>query len=250
MTERAPNATISSRTDINDELIVLRVLPDEGLDLSYQPGQYAELGITEGEKFIRRPYSIASAPSLGREIEFFIVKVADGEFTPKLFALNTGDRIWLGPKIKGKFTLDAVPPGKDLITISTGTGLAPFMSMLRENLNSERWNKFVVVNCVRLVRDLGYKDELEQLSTSREDVAYIPMVTREDWQGIRGRVQKLFEENLFEQLAGIKLDPNQSQVLLCGNPEMIESVIAILEGQGFKVHSKKEPGNIHFERYW
>ena len=228
--------------------------------MDFEPGQYAELAIPEpavdGEtkKFVRRPYSIASSPTDGRFLEFFIVAVAGGELTPKLQELPVGSRVWLGPKIKGKFTLNEVPAGKDLVLIGTGTGLAPFISMVRKYRNAGRWNRVAVIHCVRLSADLGYKAELERYAKEDPNFRYIPTVTREpaesSWSGLRGRVQPIFEPDNFEKLAGFPLDTNQCQVMMCGNPEMITSVQELLESKGFRHHTKKNPGNIHFERFW
>ena len=254
------NATITFRQDITDDLAVIRVKHDESVD--FVPGQYAELAIPEpvangeeGTKVARRAYSIASAPSQSRdELEFFIVLVNGGAVTPKLWEQSVGGRVWLNPKVKGKFTLADIPAGKDLIFVATGTGLAPFMSMIREFAENPPWRKAVVVHCTRLAKDLGYREELEERCKADPRLVYLPTVTREpegsDWHGARGRVQPLFEPARFKELTGVTLDPNECQVMLCGNPDMILSLQDHLVGLGFKAHSKKNPGQIHYERYW
>lgn len=248
------NATLIYREDITEELAVMRVAPDSGEVAPFLAGQYGELAMPEPEdqRVTRRPYSIASAPSQRGYLEFFLVLVPDGEVTPKLWSLPIGGRLWLGPKIKGKFTLEGVPDGKDLIFISTGTGIAPFVSMIREYHGKNRWRRAVMIHCVRYSRDLAYRTELENLAASAGDVIYLPTVTRNDptWDGHRGRVQGLLEPTNFLKFAGFELDPAQCQVFLCGNPEMIDTTQAQLEGIGFIQHSKKNPGNLHFERFW
>jgi len=255
---------VSARTEITPELFILQVTPDGTDPVEFEPGQYGELAIPEAapaeqqpaeqKKFVRRPYSIASSPTDGRYLEFFIVSVAGGELTPKLQALPVGTRLWLGPKIKGKFTLNEVPEGKDLVLIGTGTGLAPFISMVRKYRHTGRWRNVAVIHCTRLASELGYREELEQYAESDSNFKYIPTVTREpaesSWSGLRGRVQPILDEEMFQKLAGFKLNPEEVQVMMCGNPEMIESVQQLLELTGFKQHSKKNPGNIHFERFW
>ena len=138
--------------------------------------------------------------------------------------------------------------------IATGTGIAPFLSMLKTHLGQKRWRRFVLIHGARYARDLGYFDELSSLAKAHSDVFYIPATTREApgsaWSGLRGRVQTLLEGNTYKNAVGIELDPNETHVFLCGNPEMIDAVQAVLEARGFKEHSKKDPGNIHVERYW
>ena len=260
MAEYSHNATITFRQDLNDELIVIRVRHDDPL-ASFVPGQYTELALIEdpsgiASKIVRRQYSIASAPDDERGLEFYIVLVPDVFLTPKLWNLPEGSRIWMNAKCKGKFTLDPVPPGKRLILISTGTGIAPYVSMVRCYLEAvePRWESLVLVHGVRFERDLGYRAELEELARSHTNITYIPATTREpedsSWGGFRGRVQTLFEGSSFPELSGRELSPEQDQVFLCGNPAMIDAMQALLEGQGFHLHKKKNPGNIHLERYW
>ncbi|MFN8389105.1 MAG: ferredoxin--NADP reductase [Bdellovibrionota bacterium] len=257
MTDYAPNAILTSREDINDELAVFRVRSESGAPLLYVPGQYAELAlpVPEGstEKPERRSYSIASAPKNGGDLEFYIVRVNGGYLTPRLWDMRPGDRIWLGPKIKGKFTLDETPAGADLIMIATGTGLAPFLSMLREHREDPRWRNVALIHGARFERDLGYRAELERYQAEHPWFHYIPSLTRdlenETWTGPRGRVQSLFTSGLVESKIGA-LTKESSHFLLCGNPQMIDDVQALLEGRGFAIHKKKAPGNIHVERYW
>jgi ferredoxin--NADP+ reductase len=157
-------------------------------------------------------------------------------------------------KIRGHFTLDHAPADKDLVMISTGTGIAPFISMLRAFRGKSRWRRLVIIHGVRRVNELGYRQELEEAIRSDPTVSYIPVVSREpadsDWPGLRGRVQLALADETYQDVVGAVLEPAQCHVFLCGNPEMIKSVQAMLEERGFRVHNKKNPGNIHFERYW
>ncbi|MCB0344875.1 MAG: ferredoxin--NADP reductase [Bdellovibrionales bacterium] len=261
------NAIVSQQQHVADGLWIVRVKPDSGEVPEFVAGQYAELGFpqdaldgsqcppdSEKRKIVRRAYSIASAPSDRAGLEFFIVRVDEGQLTPKLYGLDVGDRVWLGPKIKGKFTLEEIPRDKNLIMVSTGTGLAPYVSMLREYGANPPWKRFVVIHGVRNSHDLGYREELEQAAKSDPRVIYIPSVTREpegsNWSGLRGRVNTLLEPEAFERIAGFELSPEDCHVFLCGNPDMITSVQESLEARGFSKHSKRSPGNIHFERYW
>lgn len=262
MAEYLPNATLTARLDINDELAVFRVTPDNEALPEFIPGQYAELAIPEvsadpsvsAGKLLRRSYSIASAPSDRRGLEFYIVRVEGGALTPKLWSLQVGERLWLGPKIKGKFTLENVPPSSDIVMVATGTGLAPFLSMLRQHRANPPWRNAVLMHGARFQRDLGYSEELRTLAAEEPWFHYLTTLTREpdqsNWTGNRGRIQHLFTGGALHGALGEDPNPARTHFLLCGNPQMIDDLELLLAQFGLKPHKKKEPGNIHVERYW
>ncbi len=260
MSEYQNNAIVSSRIDLNEELAIFKIKPDSGELPSYLPGQYAELALPEMEvpnetgerkKLERRSYSIASAPKDLAELEFYIVKVEGGCLTTNLWNLQQNSRLWLGPKIKGKFTLEEVPEGKDLIMVSTGTGLAPFISMLRQHKDNPSWRKVILVHGARFEKDLGYREELEDLQKEKEWFTYLPALTRApNWPGLKGRVQTLFEGGVIEAALKEKLSREYSHILLCGNPQMIDDLQILFESKGLHIHKRKTPGNIHVEKYW
>jgi ferredoxin/flavodoxin---NADP+ reductase len=263
------NATVIGREQIHPELVVIRVRPD-GTLFDFKPGQFAVLGLPgsalrvpeaetetpapDADKLIRRAYSIASASVERRYLEFYITLITSGGLTPRLFALKHGSKVFLGPKASGVFTLDRTAPGKTAILIATGTGLAPYVSMLRTMLTTETQRKFVVLHGARYSWDLGYRGELETLARLRPNFTYIPSITRPDqdqhFLGRIGRIQAILEQGALEKDAGVKLDPEHADVFLCGNPEMIKIVSAMLETRGFKRGDSKNPGNIHVEEYW
>jgi ferredoxin--NADP+ reductase len=236
------NATVIYRHDLHEELSIVRVRPDSGVVPEFVAGQFAMLALPRDDsmlsaaaanrdakarpRMIRRAYSIASSPKVRDYLEFYVVLVQGGKLTPKLWTVAEGGRLWLDDRIKGEFTLDGVPEGRDLVMMSTGTGIAPFMSMLRTYRGTPRYRRLVMIHGVRLVEDLGYREELEQIAAEDDNVIYIPICSREPddspWQGRRGRVQTL----------------------------LVPDVYASLEGRGFTTHSRKQPGDIHFERYW
>ncbi|MBN8549232.1 MAG: ferredoxin--NADP reductase [Deltaproteobacteria bacterium] len=254
------NATITQRIEITPELVVLRVKPDAELS-EFHPGQYVALGLYSDAKrpehfppereplapgkLIKRAYSIGSSPSVREYLEFYIAIVPDGALTSRLALAKEGDRVFLAPKITGTFTLHDVPADANLVLVSTGTGIAPFMSMLRTPSTWTAGRKISVIHGVRYPKDLAYRDELSQLS-SEGTLAYYPIVSREDpsWKGERGHLQKLFERSV------VKLNPATDHVFLCGNPAMIDEMEKLLLSQGYVVHSKKTPGNLHLEKYW
>lgn len=259
MAEYSNNAVIASREDLNDEHAIFRVRP-VGWELpEFTPGQYAELALPEkvradGGKMVRRSYSIASPARNRGELEFYIVKVEGGAFTPELFNCMPGDPLWLGPKIKGKFTLEEVPSATDVVMVATGTGLAPFVSMLREHGERPSWRRCLLIHGARRMGDLGYRAEMEALANTHHWFRYLPALTREPeasaWCGERGRIQTLFERGLIEEALGAPLTCQETHFLLCGNPQMIDELELLLQSRGFQPHKKKAPGNIHVERYW
>jgi len=268
-TQSPYNATVIGREEIHPELIVLRVRPDAEL-FDFKPGQFGVLGllggaprvpeaaaeepVTESDKMIRRAYSIASSSVERRYIEFYLTLISSGQLTPRLFALKHGSRVFLGPKASGLFTLDRVAPGKAVVLIATGTGLAPYISMLRTLLMTETQRKFVVLHGARYSWDLGYRGELESLARLRPNFTYLPSITRADqdphFQGRTGRIQNVLEQGAIERDAGVALDPAQTDVFLCGNPEMVKAVKELLAAKGFTTGDSKNPGTIHVEEYW
>jgi ferredoxin/flavodoxin---NADP+ reductase len=263
------NAVLVGREEINAQLRILRIQPDSPL-FDFKPGQFAVVGLLGREprvpeaddedppalpgKMLRRAYSIASSSVERHYVEFYVNLVTSGSFTPRLFAVPYGGRLFLGPKATGLFTLDRVPPDRAVVLIATGTGLAPYMSMLRTMLVQETQRPFVVLHGARYSWDLGYRGELESLARIRSNFTYIPSITRphEDphFRGHTGRIQTLIEKGIIETLSGVPLEPARADVFLCGNPEMIDSVKEILLPRGFTPDRGKEAGTIHIEEYW
>ena len=265
----AYNATVIGREEINPQLVILRVRPDAAM-FDFKPGQFGVLGLqgsaprvveatpedvpSEPDKMIRRAYSIASSSLEKRYVEFYLTLITSGQLTPRLFALKHGDRVFLGPKASGVFTLDKVAPEKAVILIATGTGLAPYISMLRTMLVNEVNRRFVVLHGARYSYDLGYRGELESLARLRSNLTYIPSITRPDqdphFHGHTGRIQALVEQGVLEKESGVDLDPAKAEVFLCGNPDMVSVVKNILEKKGFATKGSLAPVTIHVEEYW
>ena len=265
------NAILAQSIEVSPGLSILRVVPD-GWDLpDFTPGQFAVLGLPGNaprclvcdpedppenpDKLIKRAYSIASS-SLGKEyLEFYIVRVPSGALTPRLSALSNGDPLWLSTKFTGMFTLQDVPPDQHIALVSTGTGLAPYVSMLRTELACGDDRRFAVLHGARHSWDLGYRGELVTLDRMCPNFTYIPSITRPAeeraaWGGETGYIQDLWESMPLEASWGFKPSPSDTHVFVCGNPSMIESMVEILENDGFVEHSRKQPGQIHVERYW
>jgi len=137
--------------------------------------------------------------------------------------------------------------------VSTGTAIAPCVSMYRTYRDNPPWRRIIIMNGVRYARDLGYREELEAASRSDATLLYLPTVTRESadtWNGARGRVNDLLDPARFQSLTGTPVSPSECHVYLAGNPEMIELMEADLTARGFHKHTPRHPGNLHLEKYW
>lgn len=295
------NATLVYQQKLHPDLMVMRVRPDFPRP-AYLPGQYCALGLGYWEprvegcqvenlkpedltKVIRRSYSISSSiyaePGRLRDmtqddwIEFYIVLVRenpDGRvpaLTPRLFALKEGDRLSMGEKIVGHFTVERVQPADSVVFLGTGTGEAPHNSMLWELLRRGHPGKILQACCVRFKKDLGYLHIHEELMRQYPQYKYLPLTTREPGLTKKCYIQDLILSGELEEQLGTRLDPATTHVFLCGNPKMIgvpvkdkdsgerrypepTGVIELLERRGFVADNAtaKVKGNVHFEEYW
>jgi ferredoxin--NADP+ reductase len=290
------NATITRFDPHHSDLWVLRVKPDTG-STSFEPGQYASLGLgyweariddaddpaadTRWDKLIRRSYSISSRifdehgyladDTAAGELEFYIVLVKPTPdntpaLTPRLALKQPGDRIYLGPKVAGRYTTRSVTdPHAEVMFFGTGTGEAPHNPMAVELLRKGHVGPIVAAVTVREQSDLGYLDKHEQLSERYPNYHYVPMPTREP--GIPKRyLQDLIRDDDFAERLGVAISPESTHFFLCGNPAMIglpedddqgnlvfpetTGVVELLVERGFTLDRRGQPGNIHYEEYW
>jgi ferredoxin--NADP+ reductase len=243
----APNATLTDRVDLTSSIARFRIRPDEGVPV-FEPGQYLALGLPVDGRLLQRPYSTASPKGASEEVEFLIRRVPPGAFTPLLWELPIGARLRLG-RPKGLFTMQPGDP-RDHLFIATGTGLAPFVSMLETLLAGaeagRQTPRAVVVHGVSHQRELAYQDRLVRWASDGRGVAYAPAISRPDhpenagWDGAVGRVDAVLDA-LCETHA---LDPLGTVAYLCGNPEMIAAAERILAMRGFPSDA------IVSEHYW
>lgn len=297
--EKHYNATITSFENHHSDLWILRVRPDVG-DASHEPGQYATLalgyweprldGLDEGldeakiEKLARRSYSI-SHPMLSSDgrllgpgdfdgVEFYIVLVRpEGmehlpELTPRLALKDVGDRIFMGPKVAGRYTLKNVTdPDQDVVFLATGTGEAPHNNMLAELLRRGHTGRIVSACTVRYQRDLAYLSTHRRLEEMYPNYRYVALTTREaDTINNKVYIQDMITNGMLAEALGHEPIPGRTEFYLCGNPAMIglpedwgdgdpkwpspRGVCEILTGLGFTVERRGVPGNVHYEEYW
>lgn len=223
----------------------------------FRSGEFVMIGLQGEKKPLLRAYSIAS-PSYSDELEFLSIKVENGPLTSELQKIVKGDQIYLGRKPTGTLVSDALIPGRRLFLLSTGTGLAPFLSVIRDPDIYDLFQQVVVVHSVRRVSDLAYREELTaQLAGDPlvQDQAllqlhYLPTVTREDFFR-RDRITTMIENGgLFDSptLGEPVLDPEHDRFMMCGSMEMIKDLSAMLEARGFDEGSNAKPGTYVVER--
>jgi len=265
------NAIISHRNDLGNGVWVIHVAPDGWVLPDFQPGQYTTLGVPgthprcEGalpepplkkpERLIKRAYTIASSPLEKGYLEFYLVLIENGSMTPRLFALHPGDRLWLSPKITGTFVLSKAPDDANLLLVATGSGIAPYVSMLRTVLRPDTRRRIALFHGVRESRDLGYMKELRAMESVSSRFTYIPTISRPGneivpWHGRTGYVQQIWQSRVLEKEWGFEPTPDNTHVFICGSPAMIESMVDHLGQDGFTEHTRSNPGQIHLERYW
>jgi len=223
----------------------------------FRSGEFVMIGLPGADKPVLRAYSIAS-PSWAEEIEFLSIKVPDGPLTSKLQLIRPGDTVLMGRKTTGTLVLDALKGGKRLILVSTGTGLAPFLSVARDPEAYERFDQVVVVHTVREVAELAYRDLFERDiyedpligDDARGRLTYLPSVTREPFER-QGRITDRIRSGAFFTdlgLPGGGFDPEHDRVMLCGSMDMIKETASLLEGYGLTEGSNAKPGDYVLER--
>lgn len=202
-------------------------------------------------EMIARPYSLVNAPHV-KPLEFYYIEVPEGPLTPRLARLEAGDSVFIMPKASGFLVLSEVPDAQNLWLIATGTGIGPFLSILHTATPWNRFARIVLVHAVRRAEELSYSQQIAQLLASHPDqLSYVPFVSREAHAGaLSGRVPAAIEDGRLEAAAGVSLAAENSQLMLCGNPAMVATTIAVLEARGMKKHRRRDPGHITVENYW
>ncbi|WP_166360379.1 ferredoxin--NADP reductase [Pseudomonas akapageensis] len=247
--------TILEVKSLTPGLFTLRTTRDPGF--RFRAGQFARLGVTKADgSVVWRAYSMVSSP-FDEHLEFFSIVVPGGEFTSELSRLREGDSLLVDRQAFGYLTLDRFSDGRDLWLLATGTGIAPFLSILQD---FEVWEKFQcikLVYSVREARELAYQDliagltEREHFSDYAGKLQFIPTVTREKHPGaLHGRITQLIDNGDLEKAAGLELTPEHSRVLLCGNPQMIDDTRQLLKQRGMQLSLSRRPGQVAVENYW
>jgi len=236
-----------------DRLFSLRTTRDPGL--RFDSGQFVMLGLQVEGKPLVRAYSIASA-RYADELEFYSIKVQDGPLTSRLQNVKVGDEVLVGRKPTGTLVLDGLRPGRNLYLLGTGTGLAPFLSLVRDPDVYDRFEKVIVTHTVREIADLSYREFLTKTLPTDPDLGelvapkliYYPTVTREPFVH-RGRITDLIQSGRLASDTGLpELDPARDRVMLCGGPSVLADLKALLLSRGYEEGSVAKPGDFVLER--
>lgn len=226
-----------------DALFTLRV---EGTPLAFEAGQFVRIALEVNGERIARPFSMVNAPD-DPVLEFYGVIVPEGPLSPRLARLSPGDTLYVAPRPAGFLVLSELPDAESLWLVSTGTGIAPFISILRAGQVWRRFRHVVLVHAVRHARELAYRDELQAMPRLR----YVTFVSREAAAGsLAGRIPAAVRDGRLEAAAGLALSAESSQVMLCGNPDMLKDTTAALVERGMRKHRRRAPGHITTESFW
>jgi ferredoxin--NADP+ reductase len=221
--------------------------------IPFEAGQFIKLALPAepGGEMVARAYSIASAPQ-ERYYDFFYVVVPDGPLTQRLARLQPGDAIWLSTKAAGFLVLSEVPDAQNLWLLATGTGVAPFLSILKSAAAWPRFRNIVLVEGVRLAEELAYREELDRMKREYPGrFASVACVSREQAPAtLAGRIPPAILDGRLEAAAGVELSAATSQVMICGNPDMVTDSVQALAQRGMKKHRRRSPGHITVENYW
>jgi ferredoxin--NADP+ reductase len=223
--------------------------------LRFSNGHFTMIGLRVNDKPLLRAYSIVS-PNHDEHLEFLSIKVPDGPLTSRLQHIQVGDKVIVGRKPTGTLVIDYLLPGKRLYMLSTGTGLAPFMSIIRDPATYEQFEQVVLVHGVRQVNELAYLDYITQELPAHEflgemvtaQLHYYPTVTREPYRNM-GRVTDLLDSGqLTADMKLPALNPAEDRVMICGSPGMLKDLKQMLETRGFSEGNTSRPGDFVIER--
>jgi len=264
----ASNAFIKKRIDLNPGLVILEIVPDGWRFNPFKSGQFVKVGLkinrdevdqvelesfpTPSDKSLKRAYSIISRPSQVDSVDILVNLVPDGDFTPSLWRLDPGDRIYVDQKIRGTFTTEGVSRNSNVLMVATGTGIAPFRSMILDHQDTPIWKDVKLIHSVRHDEDLAFREEFESISENNTNFHYLPIVTRpkaQNWTGETRHIQNVLSAEDSTCNLSNYLDIKNDHVFLCGNPMMIKSVSELFLEKGFRKATSGE-GTLHFEKYW
>lgn len=231
-----------------DRLLSLQVAAPLG---PFQAGQFVKLALDVGGERVARPYSFVNPPGMEPH-EFYYNIVAEGPLTPRLAALSAGDLVYVAPGIAGFLVLSEVPDAENLWLLATGTGLAPFLSILRSEESWKRFRRVVLVHATRTADEQVYGELLDAVARARgERFRRVAFVSREKAPGaLEGRIPAAIADGRLERSAATELSAARSHAMLCGNPQMVTDVTAALAGRGMRKHRRRAPGHITVETYW
>jgi ferredoxin--NADP+ reductase len=250
MTTQWHEARVLQNRHWTDALFSLRV---EGPQLAFEAGQFVRIALDIAGERVARPFSLVNAPQ-DPVNEFYGIVVPEGPLSPCLARLRPGEGLQIASNPAGFLVLSEVPDARTLWLIATGTGIAPFLSILRTEAPWRRYREVVLVHAVRHARELVYRELIDRLQQDRK-LKYVSFVSREASPALAGgplagRIPAAVRDGRLEAAAGLRLAPETSQVMLCGNPDMLKDTTAALAERGMRRHRRRSPGHITVESFW
>lgn len=256
MSPKFIEARVVGRSDHTPTLFSLRF--DAELD-AFSAGQFCRVGLRlpdadSSEDVVMRAYSLVNAPD-ERPYEIILSNIeaaAGGVLSPYLHALKVGDILYASPRCNGFFIMSEVPDASVLWGLSTGTAIGPYLSFMKTDAPWKKFERIVFVHAVRTAAELTYRDQIHAIAQQYgERFQYIPFVSREIVPGaIHGRIPAAIIDGSLEARAGIALTADTAHCMLCGNPDMVNDTVAVMQARGLRKHRPKQPGQITVESYW
>ncbi len=216
----------------------------------HESGQFVRIGLVDGDEVIARPYSLVNTPE-ENHLEVYFNIVEEGPLSPRLFELKAGDAVLVSDNPSGFLTISEIPQCRHLWMIATGTGIGPFLSILKSKVAWEKFEKIILCYSVSYAEELAYQDTIEQIASAHGDqFCYLPVVTREAMAGSLGkRIPVVMQDGSLEQQAGVSINAENSHVMMCGSSDMITDVSAELVSREMQKHRRRDPGHFTTEKY-
>ncbi len=214
-------------------------------DFRFDNGEFVTIGLRVDGKLIARAYSIVSTND-AEYLEFLSIHVPDGPLTSRLAKVRVGDDVWVNSKATGSLTLSYVRPGRHLFLLATGTGLAPFMCLIRSEQTYQAFSRVILLHTVRSARELAYREQIEALAGPR--LSYVPSVTREPFTLNRRCSDLVKSGELYTHCGLPPADPQQDGFMICGNPLMNKEMTDYLQAQGWTLTNHRGVGNFTVEK--
>ena len=220
-------------------------------NVEFIAGQYTKVSLSINDQEVARPYSFVNSPNEDI-LEFYSVSVPNGPLSTAMQKLKEGDNINIGPKGNGFLILNEIPITENIWMLATGTAIGPYLSILKTKDSWTKFKKVILVHAVRYEKELTYQDTIRDIKDQYGDrFIYISYVSREETNtSLRGRIPKDIGNGVLEKEANIQMNPNNTHVMICGNPAMLKDTTVELKKIGLKKHRRSSPGHITTENYW
>jgi ferredoxin--NADP+ reductase len=248
LTEKFIQGRVVGQHCWTDRLLSLKV---ETEPLQFEAGQFTKLALPIEGRMVARAYSFVNAPG-EQPCEFYYVIVPEGPLTTRLARLKAGETVWLSPRPAGFLVLSEVPDAENLWLLATGTGIAPFLSILKSETAWSRFQRIVLVQGVRHAKELAYRDLIGRLEREHAGrFVSVEFISGEQAHGaLAGRIPQAILDGRLEAAAGTALSAAASQVMICGNPAMVTDTVQALARRSMKKHRRRSPGHITAENFW